>query len=864
MLPVDPKVWTIVSPLLDRALDLERASREQFVADIANSDPEAAAALSRLLAVHDQLSTSDFLDGEQLRGAWTGMAGVAIGPYTLESPLGAGGAGVVWKARRSDGHFEGAVAVKLLQLSTLTPASAARFTREGTLLARLSHPNVAHLRDAGVTAAGQPYLVLELIDGVRIDHYATQQDLDTPARVRLLLQVCDAVAHAHAHLVVHRDLKPSNILVDPDGVVKLLDFGVASLLADDHPASARAGAHGFTPDYAAPEQLMGGVVTTATDVFALGKLLTILLGGTPLRGDLAAITIKATEASPSDRYASVTALADDLRRYLRHEPIAAQRGALLYRGAKFVRRHRWPVLTGAAAAIILLAGVAEINRQRVMAERRFQQLHQLSNRVFDLDTAIRRLPGATAARQSLVTLSLEYLETLTRDAADDVGLMGNLVDGYVKVALIQGVPTNLNLGDLAAAEHNLAKADALVEQILRRRPGDGAALVRAAEIAHDRMIVADSEGRNADALVFVNQTVERMERVLRDPVLAAAQVDRTIVLYGNVATACVNLHRSDDGVRYARRTLEISRKAGTPDRIMAGLSILANALRVQGELESALAAIREARDLAARRPASDPEQAMFSRYPLLLREGLIMGEDRGVSLDRPADAIAPLREAFDLTERVATLDPRDFTSRSRVGTSGRELGDILRWTAPQDAVAVYDVAIGRLREVPNNIKARRDEALALAGSSYALRSLGRIDQAGERVDRALAILATTKDYPADVVPIEGEAAVVVRAAVDHLDARGQRDSAIRELESLIAKVRLTHPDAASDLQHAYSLSRLYEDAARLRRLSGDADTAARWEGEALGIWAGWEARRPGSSFVQKQRPRIERLRTQPH
>ena len=437
-----------------------------------------------------------------------------------------------------------------------------------------------------------------------------------------------------------------------------------------------------------------------------------------LRGDLETIVAKATQHTPADRYASVTALADDLRRYLRHDPIAAKGGAIAYRVSKFVRRHRWAVIAAGTAAIILLFGVAEINRQRVMAERRFQQLHQLSSRVFDLDTAIQRLPGATEARKALVTLSLEYLEGLSGDAADDVALIQDVVDGYVKVAQIQGVPANLNLGDLAAAEGNLAKAEMLVEQILKRRPHDAAALVQATNIAHDRMIVADSEGRDAEAWVFVTQAVERMERILREPGLAASQVDRTIALYGNVAIACINLHHYDDAVRYANRTLELSRKAGDNNRITVGLSLLANALRVQGELDAALGAIREARTLAAKAPARDPHQEMFLRYPLLLREGLIMGEDRGVSLDRGAEAVVPLRQAFDLAEALAKLDARDFSSRSRVGTSGRELGDILRWTAPHDALAVYDIAIGRLREVPNNIKARRDEALALAGSSY--------------------------------------------------------------------------------------------------------------------------------------------------
>ena len=386
---IDATTWTLVSPLLDEALDLPAAGRAALLARVTQSHPSIVGLLADLLADHDAALASGFLDTQAVEPADT-LTGTRIGAYTLESPVGSGGMGTVWRARRSDGGFEGVAAVKFVSLARLDRESRERFKREGTALARLSHPNVARLLDAGVSEAGQPYLVLDFVDGVRIDRCADEQQLGVEARLRLFLQTADAVAHAHANLVVHRDLKPSNILVDRSGQVKLLDFGIAKLIAErrdeDSPAAAATLA-GFTPEYAAPEQVSGGDVTTATDVYALGVLLyTLLTGVHPagagvrspadlikaitdtepprpseavsdvrsrrrLRGDLDTIVGKALKKSPTARYVSVSAMAEDVRRHLRHEPIGARPDTLAYRAATFARRH-WK---GVAAAVVVVS-----------------------------------------------------------------------------------------------------------------------------------------------------------------------------------------------------------------------------------------------------------------------------------------------------------------------------------------------------------------------------------------------------------------------------------------------------------------------------------------------------------------------------
>jgi len=277
---IDESFWIRLSPLLDQALELEGEPRNQFVGSLREREPALAAALERQLSEHDRAQLSGFL--ELPAAAPISLEGRTFGSYELVERIGAGGMGTVWRARRNDGRFEGDVALKLLHPSHLDERSTERFRSEGSILSRLSHAGIARLYDAGVSAAGQPFLVLELVEGLRIDRFADAHRLPVRARLELFLQVADTVAFAHSNLVVHRDLKPSNILVDGAGRAKLLDFGIATLV--DQASGVALGrtvtaARALTPEYAAPELLEGGAITTATDVYALGVLLYELLTG---------------------------------------------------------------------------------------------------------------------------------------------------------------------------------------------------------------------------------------------------------------------------------------------------------------------------------------------------------------------------------------------------------------------------------------------------------------------------------------------------------------------------------------------------------------------------------------------------------
>jgi len=409
--------WQALSSRLDEALDLPLAERDGWVATLEPEEPTLCQELRALLAEHEAISDDGFLQESVSSRPDVSAAGRRIGAYTLVSPIGQGGMGTVWLATRSDGRFDGRVAIKLLNLGLLGRTGESRFAREGQILARLRHPNIAGLLDAGVAAMDQPYLVLEHVDGAHIDEYCLRHGLDTRARVRLFLDVLSAVAHAHANLIVHRDLKPSNVLVTADGQVKLLDFGIAKLLDVDAGLASTTlqGGPAFTPAFAAPEQLTGAPITTATDVYSLGMLLYVLLGGSPpsrggapadwlasvvehevprlsavapdsqaLRGDLDNIVAKALKKTPGERYASVSALADDLGRYLRHEPVSARRDTLVYRTAKFVRRRRAAVGVAAAVALGVTAIVGFYTARLGLERDRARQEAAKSARVTEL------------------------------------------------------------------------------------------------------------------------------------------------------------------------------------------------------------------------------------------------------------------------------------------------------------------------------------------------------------------------------------------------------------------------------------------------------------------------------------------------
>jgi serine/threonine-protein kinase len=460
MATVPPEQWRPFSEYLDQALDLAEADRAAWLAALAKSNPQIAAAVADALAQRGRSGYAEFLaepllSREHLVGA--SLIGRHVGPYVIEAEIGRGGMGSVWRARRVDDRFETTVAVKFLHASWIGLQGEQRFRSEGQMLGRLDHLNIARLIDAGLLDGTQPYLVLEYVEGEAIDAYCIGKNLDIEARVELFLDVLAAVAHAHSHLIVHRDIKPGNIFVTHGGSVKLLDFGIAKLLDDTTGSAAltKSGGTALTPQFAAPEQLLGEAVTTATDIYSLGQVLYVLLTGRPpflaesdsraqliravltedapqassitsmpipwrrsLQGDLDNILGKALKKAAAERYASVDAFADDLKRYLTHEPVKARADTVTYRLTKFVRRHRGGVLSGLLTVLVLCAATITTFLQKFEADRQrdaaqFEARHaESANEFLDflLQSDNAKSQGAAQSPAARIELGARMLE----------------------------------------------------------------------------------------------------------------------------------------------------------------------------------------------------------------------------------------------------------------------------------------------------------------------------------------------------------------------------------------------------------------------------------------------------------------------
>ncbi len=414
MTTVNNDLWREVSPYLDEVLELDPSAREPWLANLEKMQPEIARKLRDLLNLQAAIHRAGFLERSVLSSD-DSLIGKTVGAYSVERLLGRGGMGSVWLGRRSDEKFEGKVAIKILERRGLGQLAVMQIRHEANLLARLSHAHIARLFDAGVRENGQPYLILEYIHGEPIDQYCLSHAPPLAKRLLLFLDVLDAVAYAQGQLIVHGDIKPSNVLVAEDGTVKLVDFGVATLRTDMYATpleSPQAGPKALTPGYAPPEQVRGEPLSAASDVYALGVLLYVLVTGRHpfgasastrtqlvratmtvdapsastqvvdaieqrrVRGDLDAVIARALDRDAERRYPTAADLAAELRRFLGNFPIRARRPTRAYLAGKFAQRHWGGVLTALLTLFVLVAAVVITTLQMVEARNQRDFAHR--------------------------------------------------------------------------------------------------------------------------------------------------------------------------------------------------------------------------------------------------------------------------------------------------------------------------------------------------------------------------------------------------------------------------------------------------------------------------------------------------------
>lgn len=649
--------------LFEHAIELEPGERAAWIETACAGDEDLRAQLERLL--HADEKAEHFLEKPPALIADVVAEPVVFprppcqfGPWRVLRSIGVGGMGEVWLAERGDGEFEQRVAVK--QLAYPTPGLLHRFRQERQILARLEHANIARLIDGGVDAAGAPYLVMEYIDGMPITEYVQTRALDLRACLDLFLCVCDGVQYAHQNLVVHRDLKPSNIFVTVDGVPKLLDFGIAKVLATtDGIAATQTVARLLTPDYAAPEQFSGGAITTATDVYALGVVLHELLAGRrpastnqgvgplppsaaidrttgsarrrALRGDLDRIVLSALAQEPPRRYASAEALAADIRRYLDGRPIAARGPNAWYRFRKFAKRNRY-----ALAATVLMFGVC--------LAAAFVSLHQA------------RLARAQARRAETVQA---FLVGVFEQAAPDNNSMNKSITAHRLLevgerqleqdALVgPGTRTELTglIGDLYWSIGDYAKAEALLTQAVSMNGEAG--VPDAVKARALRWLARTEREKNLfdAALGHAEQALALARRAGREGSNEVSEARRMI--------ADIHTGKGD-----ANKAEPLLRAALASDRLAFGnrsqpvvddLTMLAAALKETSRYDESISTSREAIATAT---------AMHGRVHSNVVDGLeTLGSALGHRGDF-ADAEASLREAVAIAEQVFGPDHRE-------------------------------------------------------------------------------------------------------------------------------------------------------------------------------------------------------------
>ncbi len=698
-----PETLSRIEAIFNEALALPVGDRPALIEACCHGDAAMMAEVRSLLkaCAEEEMLASARLSQAHL-DASAGNEKKRVGAYEIDRIIGRGGMGAVYVAHRADGNFEQQVAIKLIDLPLATELFRERFRLERQILAGLNHPLIARLLDGGVTTEGEPFLVMEYVDGVPIHRFCETNRLSIAQRLLLFRSVCEAVQFAHQNLVVHRDLKPDNILVMEDGTPRLLDFGTAKLLSPSAggPGSefTRQGFQSFTPQYASPEQVLGNPITTASDTYSLGVLLYLLLTGVlpyelkefttaemvrviceqpprrpvlpgggekRLDADLEAIVLMALRKGPEERYLTAVQLAADVQAYLDGRPVTARRGTLRYRAGKFVRRHAIALLGAGLVLASLTAGVGGVlwqakvaNIERRKAEARATDLRQLSNSLLsELDDAIKELPGSTSVQRLLVTRVLEHLDRMSKDAAGDRLIQLDLVNAYTRLGNIQGNPYDQNLGDPPGALVSLDKALAIAKSLTASAALDREALHAMASVQQARSEVLWGVERTPEAVASMRTATQAFERLVAE-------------------------HDS------------------TPDLICEGAAA----------------------------------------YGTLGDE---LGQPGTPSLGDVAGALAAYRRNIQLYERALSIEAGFPRARRGLGIVPLKIGNIEIETDPSQALKDYELAEQRFDALPESkqsgLSSRRMRANLLRKKAMAMRELGEYGRAAPLFDQALTI-----------------------------------------------------------------------------------------------------------------------------
>ena len=764
--------WKLIEEIFQGALERSTSERKEYIARACGGDEELRIEIESLLAsdagsatVLHSLIANDI--EELAQDSSTAEGGQKVGPYLLVRELDSGGMGVVYLAIRSDDQYFQIVAIKMIRKGLKSAQLVQRFRAERQTLATLSHSNIGAILDGGETEDGRPFIVMEYVEGQPITVASESRGLSIRQRIELFRSVCSAVHHAHQKLVIHRDIKPSNVLVTPEGVVKLIDFGIAKPLAwelvPDEPPPTEYGQRMMTPDYASPEQLLGKQLTTATDVYSLGVLLFELLTGSrpytlhdlspaaaerivcqqesrkpssvrdlpprirkELAGDLDRIVLMAMDQDPSRRYLSAQHFEEDLVRYLQRKPIAARKASSIYRLSKFVQRHRTVVLMTCAILVVLCGSILFHQWQSRAADRRVKQVETLANSaISDLTEKLERSPDSTELQASLFHSALGYLEQLRQSSGNDPRLLLELSKAYTRVGDLEGSPFVANLGNSSTAVTSYRQALRTATEARSRSPGEES--TRAVIEAYQRLggiesflgNVQEAQDNYSKSLPLA---LEFLQQKPDDPIRKSL-LAMTYVGIGDVQLSSLKADKALENFREAFQIFGNEPNGDEDhDRTLIRLYIrMARVLNELGGQPEALANIRKAialsEGLTQRFPSSKQlKRILYTAYQNIMQP--LAGRDM-MNVGDSNQAQIYARKALALAEELAASDTKNAQARYDVSIAYAGMGDSFRLVQPVTASRWYRKSILLTRELApkygaegRHIIAAQDEALA--------------------------------------------------------------------------------------------------------------------------------------------------------
>ena len=883
---MNPERWQRVKQLLDAAIPLDDSERGPYLDSACAADPDLRLEVESLLSSHEQAGTG-FLKSPAINlkpGAPSTVSRVGrrIGVYEIVEEIGRGGMGEIYRAVRADGQYNKEVAVKLVRGGFDTTFVLERFRNERQILATLDHANIARLLDGGTTEDGIPYLVMELIEGTRIDLFCDGHTLSITQRLQLFRQVCGAVQYAHQRLVIHRDIKPSNILVTKEGVPKLLDFGIAKILDPSAGAETTMGP-AMTPEYASPEQVRGETITTASDVYSLGVVLYQLLTGrspylkptytahelaravcetepgkpssavlkprtaaggteipaTPermsstregspaklqrrLAGDLDAIILMALRKEPTRRYTSVEQFARDISRHLERLPVSAAPDSLLYRGNKFIRRHK--VGMAALVVIVLTATVgvvATLHQARIAtanqlrAEKRFTDVRKLANSMlFEIHDSIQNLPGSIPARKLLVERALQYLDSLAQESGSDPSLQRELAIAYKRVGDVQGYPFLANLGDTEGALKSYRKALAIEEVLVKTNPDSTTDALDLATIdrrlsemdsMHQNMISALAEGQRAveigERLAEKHPQDKKVQQDLAKDYQTLAGIEG-----GNVSA---NLGDALGALKLHRKVAEIAEKLSTAEpadpslrRFLASAVLrLGDQLVLTGTLHEAQNQYQRGRGILEALASPNNATSQVDLAGVYVDLGSVQ-----LSTGDLVAAQASCRKALELYKQLSEADPRDVNVRTGLAMAYMNFGDTeSRLGRTQESSAALEAAqtiADQLASTSATAEVRNLQGQVLAARGEAAGREGQIDTALRYYREVLSVYAKLN---ADD-PSNADSRLCLAATHDRIgEIFVRKGDAAQALDAFQTALKLARTEANTDNSNAQTL-----------------------------------------------------------